>query len=78
MSVDHPTADTAESVLVFPRSHIEWLPEGKGDPVGYNDDCKDCRHGRCSTCKGAGKVQWTFGNCTACHGQGGKPCAQHR
>ncbi len=53
-----------------------WGTEGK--TMAYNDSCKDCRQGRCSTCKGTGKVQWTFGSCTKCHGQGGKPCAQHR
>ena len=46
--------------------------------MGYDDRCKDCRYGRCSTCKGAGKVWGTFGNCTKCHGQGGTPCARHR
>lgn len=46
--------------------------------MGYDDRCKDCRHGRCSTCKGAGKVWGMFGNCTKCHGQGGTPCARHR
>jgi len=46
--------------------------------MGYDDRCKDCRHGQCSTCKGAGKVWGMFGNCTKCHGQGGNPCARHR
>ena len=34
--------------------------------------CRRC-HGdtiRCDTCKGAGKVQWTFGGCTTCDGSG--------
>jgi hypothetical protein len=46
--------------------------------VGYDDRCKDCRQGQCSTCKGTGKVSGMFGNCTKCRGQGGKPCAMHR
>ena len=46
--------------------------------MGWNERCRDCQAGRCSTCKGAGKVWGTFGNCTACHGQGGRACAAHR
>lgn len=30
----------------------------------------------CPTCKGSGKVSWTFGNCTTCNGTG-KTCNEH-
>lgn len=46
--------------------------------MGWEPRCKDCQAGTCSVCKGKGKVWGTFGNCTRCRGQGGKPCARHR
>lgn len=46
--------------------------------MSYNDKCRDCHAGRCSRCKGTGKVRGMFGNCASCRGQGGRPCARHR
>jgi hypothetical protein len=46
--------------------------------MGYDNRCKDCRYGQCSTCKGEGTVWGTFGSCTKCHGRGGTACASHR
>jgi len=46
--------------------------------MGWEEKCKDCMHGRCSTCKGRGTNPGMFGNCTKCHGQGGSPCARHK
>jgi len=43
--------------------------------VGWRDtgpDCQRCHRPteQCSVCKGEGKVQWTFGDCTECDGTG--------
>jgi hypothetical protein len=52
----------------FANKPLEATMSWNGRPA----NCRKC-HGdtiRCDTCKGNGKVQWMFGDCTVCDGTG--------